>query len=61
MGNLTTKELSGIEDQLKAEQTMICKLDHFESCTQDAALKSKYSEMKAKHQSHYDTLVSLLG
>jgi hypothetical protein len=61
MSNLTTKELSGIEDQLKAEQNLISKLNYFSSCTQDSSLKSKYKEMSVKHQQHFDRLFSLLG
>ncbi len=61
MGNLTTKELSGIEDQLKAEQTVICKLKHFSECTQDQALKNQLEEMANQHQNHYNKLYSLLG
>jgi len=61
MANLTTKGLSGIEDQLKAEQTMICKLNHFASLSQDAALRAKLGDMANKHQQHYNRLYSLLG
>lgn len=61
MSNLTTKELSGIEDQLKAEQTTICKCKQYASQIHDAALKSKLDEIASKHQQHYNKLVSLLG
>lgn len=61
MATLTTKELSGIEDQLKAEQNIICKLSHFANSTQDGQLKSKLNEMASRHQQHYDKLYSLLG
>lgn len=61
MANLTTKELSGIEDQLKSEQNMIAKCKMFASNVHDAALKTKFDEIAQKHQQHYDKLYSLLG
>ena len=61
MANLTTKELSGIEDQLSCEKTLICKCQFYAQNTQDTALKNKFEEMAQKHQQHYDLLVSLLG
>ena len=61
MANLTTKELSGIEDQLKSEQNMICKCKMFAENTQDSTLKAKFGEIAQKHQQHYDKLFSLLG
>ena len=61
MSNLTTKELSFIEDQLKAEQTAICKCKMYSSQTSDAALRAKIDEIAHKHQGHYNKLISLLG
>ena len=61
MTSLTTKELSFIEDQLKCEQTMICKCKAFAEQTQDQALRSKFDEIANRHQKHYDKLYSLLG
>ena len=61
MANLTTKELSGIEDQLKCEQNLIGKCRMFSQNAQDAALKNKFDEIAQKHQQHYDKLFSLLG
>ncbi len=61
MANLTTKELSAIEDQLKSEQNMICKCKMFANNVQDLTLKNKFDEIAQKHQQHYDKLFSLLG
>lgn len=61
MANLTAKELSGIEDQLKIEENMISKCKCYASTVQDCALKSKFDEIANKHQKHYDQLYSLLG
>jgi len=61
MANLTTKELSGIEDQLKSEKNLICKCNLYAAKTNDLALKTKFEEVAQKHQHHYDQLFSLLG
>lgn len=61
MANLTTKELSGIEDQLKSEENMICKCIHYANSVQDLTLKAKFDEIATKHQEHYNQLYSLLG
>ena len=61
MANLTSKELSGIEDELKCEQILVHKCTMYAQQTQDAALKSKLEEIAQKHQAHYDQLYSLLG
>lgn len=61
MANLTSKELSGIEDQLKCEQTLISKCEYYAENTNDNALKMKLKEISQKHQNHYNQLYSLLG
>ncbi len=61
MANLTTKELSGIEDQLKSEENMICKCKYYADSVHDLALKNKFNEIATQHQEHYNQLLSLLG
>ena len=61
MTTLTTKELTGIEDQLTSEETLISKCKLYASTAQDAAIKAKLEEMAQKHQQHFDKLYSLLG
>ena len=61
MANLTSKELSGIEDQLKCEQNAICKCRMYAAEMQDEALKTRLNDLAKKHQAHYDTLYALLG
>jgi hypothetical protein len=61
MSNLTSKELSAIEDSLKCEQTLISKCNMYACQTQDTELKTKLGEIAQKHQNHYDKLYSLLG
>ena len=61
MANLTSKELTIIEDQLTLEQSMICKLKHYAQTSGDTAIKNKCTEMVQRHQNHFNTLVGLLG
>lgn len=61
MPNLTTKELSAIEDQLSLEQTAIKKYRLYASQCTDPQLKAKCEEIANQHQSHYDRLLSQLS
>lgn len=61
MANLTTKELSALEDQLGYEQVLIKKYRTMaEQCT-DMNIKSSLQNISQKHQQHYDKLVSYLN
>ncbi len=61
MANLTSKELSAIEDSLKCEQNLVSKCKMYANQTQDTSIKTKLEEIAQKHQTHYDKLYSLLG
>lgn len=61
MANLTTKELSAIEDSLKCEENLICKCKMYASTVQDDELKTKFEETAQKHMQHYNKLYSLLN
>lgn len=60
MAQITSKELSCLSDLLNAEQLLVNKYKCFAEETQDAALKSKYEEIAAKHQQHFDLLYTHL-
>ena len=60
MINLTTKELSAIEDSLKCEENLICKCKMYAAQTNDQELKNKFEEVAGKHMQHYNKLFSLL-
>ena len=60
MPNLTTKELSAIEDQLELEQVLIKKYTAMTTQCTDPVLQAKCSEIAAKHQTHYNTLLNYL-
>lgn len=61
MANLTTKELSAIEDQLSTEQTLVKKYQLYAQSSSDPQLKAKCEQIAAKHQSHFDRLISQLN
>ena len=58
--NLTTKELTAIEEQLGQEQLLIQKFKMYAQMTQDQQLRSSCEQIAAKHQIHKDKLLNLL-
>jgi rubrerythrin len=60
MPNLTTKELSALEDQLNYEKLMIKKYNSFSDQCSDPQLKSKCKQIAQQHQQHYNRLFSYL-
>lgn len=59
--NLSTKELSAISDQLNTEQTLIKKYKLYASQSTDVQIKNKCQEIAAKHQNHYERLLTFLN
>ena len=57
---LTAKELSAIEEQLKAEKLLITKNKAYAQLCDVPELRKKCEQMAAKHEDHYQTLLSLL-
>ncbi len=60
-GNITTKELTCLEDQLDSELTLVKKYQAYAELCTDATLKGKMSAMADVHQKHFDTLMRYLG
>lgn len=60
MANLTSKELSALEDQIGQEQTLIQKYRAMSNMCQDAQIKQSLSDFANKHQQHYNTLITFL-
>ena len=58
--NLTTKELTALEETLGAEQVLVKKYRTMASQCNDAGLKSRLESIAGRHQRHYDTLISHL-
>jgi ferritin-like metal-binding protein YciE len=61
LAQLSSKELSAIEDQLSAEKLLVSKFKAYAQTCQDPQLKAKCEQLAAKHQSHYDRLYSCLN
>lgn len=60
MANLTSKELTGLEEQLNAESILIKKNQTYAELSSDPQIKSKCEQIAAKHQMHYNTLLQHL-
>jgi len=60
MANLTTKELSALEDQLGFEKMLCCKYQNAADCTTDPDLKSSYTRYASQHQQNYQKLLGFL-
>ncbi len=60
MGNITSKELSALDDQLNYEETLVKKYRTFASTCQDPELQCKCEEIADKHQQHFNTLMGYL-
>jgi len=60
MANLTTKELSALEDQLGFEKVLCCKYQDAANATGEAELKNCYSQYAAQHKQNYEKLLTFL-
>lgn len=61
MANLTSKELTAIEDTLNVEQNLIKKYTMYAQTSTDACIKTKCEQIAAKHQNHFNTLMGHLS
>ena len=60
MSNLSTKELSALEDQLGFERMLCCKYQDAAQATQETELKNTYNQYAVQHKQNYDTLLGFL-
>ncbi len=60
MPNLTSKELTAIEEQCSNEILLIGKYRAYAAQSTDQTLKAKWTRMAEKHQQHYATLMKHL-
>jgi hypothetical protein len=58
--NLTSKELSALEDQLSCEQTLIKKYQAMACLCNDMQIQQELNSFAQKHQQHYNTLMTFL-
>lgn len=61
MANLTSKELSALNDQLSQEQVLVKKYRMYAQQLTDQQLKTKCEQIATEHQNHYNTLMSYLN
>jgi len=60
MSNLTSKELTAIEDQAGQEQSLVKKYQAMACLCNDEKIVQDLNNMAQKHQQHYNTLLSFL-
>lgn len=56
MSQLTSKELSAIEDQLSLEQLLISKYTSAANSATDPQIKTKLTDIANKHTEHFNKL-----
>ena len=61
MANITSKELSALDDQLNMEQTLVKKYKTFANQCSDPQLKEKCNQIAERHLTHFNTLMNHLG
>jgi rubrerythrin len=60
MTDLSARELSALEDQLRQEQLMVKTFKSMAEMTSDPQLKAKYEQIASRHQGHYSRLFEYL-
>ncbi|MBS7403230.1 MAG: spore coat protein [Oscillospiraceae bacterium] len=60
MANLTSKELSALEDQIGLEETLIKKYEAMAYLCNDTKIQQDLNNFANKHRTHYNSLVSFL-
>lgn len=60
MANLTSKELSALEDQISHEETLVKKYEAMACLCNDARIRTDLNGYADKHRAHYSTLVGFL-
>jgi hypothetical protein len=61
MASITSKELSALEDQLNCEQVLVKKYHTFAGQCVDPQLKTKCEQVAARHQDHFNRLMTHLS
>jgi hypothetical protein len=60
MANLSTKELTALQDQLGFEHTCVTKYQAASQETTEAALQNCFNRFAAQHQQNFNTLLNFL-
>lgn len=61
MANITSKELSALEDQLNYEQVLVKKYRTYAASCADPQLRTKCEQVAARHQDHFNRLMGHLS
>ncbi len=61
MSEITSKELTAIEDTLSMEQNLVKKYKMYAQTSQDACISKTCEQIAQKHQSHINTLMGHLN
>ena len=59
--NLTTKELTALEDQIGQEQTLVKKYQAMAQMSTDPTIKKSLTKFARQHQQHCNTLMTYLN
>ncbi len=60
MANLTSKELTALEDQIGMEQTLVKKYEAMACLCNDTAIQQNLNNFAQRHRTHYSTLLQFL-
>ena len=60
MANLTTKELTALDEQIGSEQNLVKKYEALACLCSDTKIQQDLVNCASKHREHYNTLVSFL-
>ncbi len=61
MANLSTKEVTALEEQLSAERILVAKYRGMASQVTDAVIKNKLNAIASRHQAHFDRIMTFLN
>ena len=61
VANLTSKELTALEDQIGCEATLVKKYEAMACLCTDQKVRQDLQTIASKHRAHFNTLVSFLN
>ncbi len=61
MENLSSKEVTALEEQLSAERILVAKYRGMASQVSDAVIKNKLNAIASRHQAHFDRIMTFLN
>ena len=60
MENLTTKELTALEDQIGCEEMLVKKYETMAGMCADANIRREFEDIAQRHRGHFNSLVGFL-